>query len=75
MKVTCPVISPLFTPSICPLRIMCIAQIALQRSPGRLEGKEAHCGLDHPFDKAVVLLNEGIEVFDQALVRLPREVC
>ncbi len=33
-------------------------------SPCRLKGKEAHPGLDQPFDEAVVLLDQIIEMFD-----------
>ena len=47
--------------------------IALQGSPCRFHGKEAHPGLDQPFAKAVVLLHQVLEVFDQALVRPTRE--
>jgi hypothetical protein len=39
--------------------------IALQGSPRRLEGKEAHPWLDQPFDKTMVLLDQVVEVFDQ----------
>ncbi len=38
--------------------------IALQGSPRRLEGKEAHPWLDQPFDKTMVLLDQVVEVFD-----------
>ena len=38
--------------------------VALQRSPGRFQGKEAHPRLDQPFDEAVALLDQVIEVFD-----------
>ena len=38
--------------------------IALQGSPCRFHGKEAHPGLDQPFEKAVVLLHQVLEVFD-----------
>ncbi len=33
--------------------------VSLERSPCCLEGKEAHPGLDQPFEKAVVLLVDG----------------
>ena len=33
--------------------------VALQRSPRALEGKEAQPWLDEPFDKAVVLFDQG----------------
>ena len=39
--------------------------VSLQGSPRTLEGKEAHPRLDQPFDEAVVLLNQVIEVLDQ----------
>ena len=38
--------------------------IPLKRSPCRFHGKEAQPWLDQPFDKAVVLLNQVIQVFD-----------
>jgi hypothetical protein len=38
--------------------------VALQRSPCRLEGKEAHPWLDQPLDKTVVLLDQTVQVFD-----------
>src|SRR6266581_3103699 len=38
--------------------------IPLQRSPRRFHGKEAHPRLDEPFDEAMVLLDQIIEVFD-----------
>ena len=38
--------------------------ISLKRSPCRFKGKEAHPWLDQPFDKAMVLLDEVIQVFD-----------
>ena len=41
--------------------------ISLQRSPCRFQRKEAHPGLDQPFDEAVVLFDDVVEVFDQAL--------
>jgi len=47
--------------------------IPLERSPCRLKGKEAHPRLDEPFDEAMVLLDQIIEVFDQALVRHAQE--
>jgi hypothetical protein len=37
----------------------------LQRSPCRLKGKEAHPWFDSPVDKAVILLDKGIEIVDQ----------
>ncbi len=43
--------------------------VALQGSSCRFHGKEAHPRLDEPFDEAMVLLDQVIEVFDQALVR------
>jgi hypothetical protein len=39
--------------------------ISLQGPPRALEGKEAHPRLDHPFDEAVVLLNQVSEGLDQ----------
>jgi len=38
--------------------------VALQGSPRGLERKEAHPRLDQAFDKAMVLLNQVIQVFD-----------
>jgi hypothetical protein len=38
--------------------------VSLERSLCRFNGKEAHPRLDHPFDEAVVLLDQVIEVFD-----------
>ena len=62
MKATCPVTSPLFTPHAVHLSLANHVHhfIALQRSPCRLEGKEAHPWLDQPFDKAMVLLDQVI---------------
>ena len=48
--------------------------VSLERSPCRLKGKEAHPRLDEPFDEAMILLDQVIQVFDQALVRYTREV-
>ncbi len=47
--------------------------IPLERSPCRFKGKEAQPWLDEPFDKAVVLLDQVFQVFDQALVRPARK--
>jgi hypothetical protein len=38
--------------------------VALQRSPCRFQRKEAHPGLDQPFDEAVILLDQVVQVFD-----------
>src|SRR6266700_6687575 len=38
--------------------------VSLERSPCRLKGKEAHPGLDQPFDEAMVLLDQVIQVVD-----------
>src|ERR671933_621475 len=38
--------------------------IALKRSPCRFKGKEAHPRLDHPFDEAVILLHQIVQIFD-----------
>ena len=38
--------------------------VALQGSPRALEGKEAHPWFDEPLDKAMVLLDQVVEVFD-----------
>jgi len=38
--------------------------VSLERSPCCLKGKEAHPGLDQPFDEAMVLLDQVVEVFD-----------
>ncbi len=38
--------------------------LALKRSPCRFHGNEAHGGLDESFEKAVVLLDQGIQVVD-----------
>ncbi len=37
--------------------------ISLQRSPSGLERKEAHPQLDQPFDEAMILLDEVVEIF------------
>ena len=37
--------------------------VSLQRSPCRLKGKEAHPRLDEPFDEAVILLDQVVEIF------------
>ena len=38
--------------------------VSLQRSPCRLKGKEAHPRLDEPFDEAMILLDQVLQVFD-----------
>ena len=38
--------------------------ISLQGSPCRFQGKEAHSRLDQPFEKAMVLFDQVIQVFD-----------
>jgi hypothetical protein len=38
--------------------------ISLQSSPRTLHRKEAHCGLDQSFDKAMVLLDQVVEILD-----------
>ncbi len=38
--------------------------VALQGSPRALEGKEAHPWFDQPLEKAMVLLDQVVEVFD-----------
>src|SRR6266516_7669394 len=38
--------------------------IALKRSSRRFHGKEAHPRLDQPFEKAMILLHQVIEIFD-----------
>jgi hypothetical protein len=38
--------------------------VPLERSPGRFHGKEAHPWLGQSFDKAVILLDQVIQVFD-----------
>jgi hypothetical protein len=38
--------------------------VSLQRSPCRFHGKEAHPWLGQSFDKAVILLDQVIQVFD-----------
>ena len=38
--------------------------VALQGSPCRLHRKEAHPWFDQPFDEAMVLLDEVVQVFD-----------
>jgi hypothetical protein len=43
---------------------MCIASYLGTCSLRGLHRKEAHPRLDQPFDKAVVLLHQAIEVFD-----------
>ena len=48
--------------------------VTLERPPCRFHRKEAHPWLDQPLEKAVVLLDQVIQVFDQALVRYTREV-
>ena len=47
--------------------------VVLQRSPGRFHGKEAHPGLDQPFDEAVILLDQVFEVFDLSQFDLLRK--
>ena len=47
--------------------------VPMPRSPGRFHGKEAQPGLDKSFDKAMVLLDQVMQVFDQALVRPARQ--
>jgi len=37
--------------------------ISLQGSPRSLERKEAHPELDEPFDEAMILLDEVVEIF------------
>src|SRR6266516_5948159 len=54
--------SPFSTPGIFPLPIMCVVSYLGTRSPGRLEGKEAHPGLDQPFDEAMVCWLLGTSV-------------
>ncbi len=49
------------------------ALVPLERPVCGLERKETHPWFDQPFDQAVVLLHQIIQVFDQALVRPPRE--
>ena len=43
---------------------MFITRVPLERSPCRFNRKGAHPGLDQPFNKTVVLLDQVIEVFD-----------
>ena len=38
--------------------------VARPRSPCRFKGKEAHPRLDQPFNEAVVLLNQIVQIFD-----------
>ena len=47
--------------------------VALQGSPRRLKRKEAHSRFDQTFDKAMILFDHVVEVFDQALVRRTQE--
>jgi hypothetical protein len=62
MKAACFMLSPFSMPPICPdLRIF-IVRISLQRSPRRLERKEAHPQLDQSFYEAVILLGQIVEV-------------
>jgi hypothetical protein len=63
MKVTWSLMSPFPTPYTCPLPIMCITRVPLERSPRRFHRKEAQPWFDQPFDEPVVLLDQGIEVF------------
>ena len=38
--------------------------IALDRSPRRFKGEEAESWFDEPFEKPVVLLSNGVQIFD-----------
>ena len=42
--------------------------VPLQRSPRRLEGKEAQSWLDQSFDEAMILLDQVVEILDLAAV-------
>jgi hypothetical protein len=64
MNAICPVTSPFATPCICPLRIMLITRIALERPPRGFKRKEAQPRFDQPLDEAVVLFNQIIEILD-----------
>ena len=68
MKMTCPEMSPLPTPLICPLRRMCITSYLGTRSPCRFHRKEAYSWLDQPFDEPMVLLDQVSQVFDQVSI-------
>jgi hypothetical protein len=39
--------------------------VSLERSLCRFNEKKAHSWLDQPFDTAMILLDQGIQVFDQ----------
>lgn len=56
--------SPFPTPCTCPLRIMLITRVSLERSSCRFNRKETHPWLDQPFDEVVVLLDLVIQLFD-----------
>ena len=45
--------------------------ISLQGSPRTLEGKEAHPRLDQPFDEAMILFNQVIQVFEAGVSSTP----
>ena len=63
MKVTWSLMSPFPTPCTCPLRIMFITRVSLQRSLCRFNGKEAHPRLDQAFEKTMVLFDQIVEGF------------
>lgn len=48
--------------------------IALKRPPRRLQGKEAHARFDEPFDEAVILLYDGVEVLHSPQFTVLREI-
>src|SRR4051812_7478716 len=65
-KRTCSAMSPFASDRTCPLRIMCICFVALDRSLRPRERAEAEARLDPPFDRTVILLDNVVEVRDDA---------
>jgi hypothetical protein len=61
---TCPLISPLATPSHLPFPHHVHDLESLEGSPRGLDGKEAHPRFREAFDEPMVLLNEIAPVFD-----------
>jgi hypothetical protein len=62
MNTTCFMLSLFSTPHIYPFRSMFITRISLRGPPRGLERKEAHPELDQPFDEAMVLFHDVVEV-------------
>jgi hypothetical protein len=68
MNANLPCDVPFFHPMHLSLPNHVHALVALQCPACGLEGKEPHPWLNHPLDEAMVLLDQVVEVFDQALV-------